>query len=627
MAILGGSREVPSRTRSVRRSVSSGVVLLALFAFACSRGDAPPSEQRGPRVASNVERSDYAGSASCQRCHEAIHAAWSSSPMHQMTREIGARLRAPFGAPPFRFGDALVSAERHDERYYLRVRRPDEERLWRLTRIIGGRYREDYAGVVTSGTAPNARESSTEVILPLSWVFDPGEWRYKGYSVMVRERPPEAVASARAKWTETCSFCHNTVPLLSTLYDELATTRVSYQGSTPSNLLPVERQQRFVVPDERSLRDAIHAELDFLGAAPTDSGDVDEVLTHAARQTRRHFDASHLVELGIGCEACHHGSRAHVEDPRVLPSYDVVSDFVETRPVDGRREVGTVEAQNRTCARCHSVLFSRYRPTWEGGDRRGEPGGSHVNSGEARDFLLGGCALSMSCTTCHDPHGVDDPARLAALATPAGNGTCTSCHETYASADALRAHAHHDPEGAGGSCVACHMPRKNLGLGYGLTRYHRIGSPNDATRVENDRPLECAICHDDRSVGALVDDMERLWGSRFDRGRIATLYGARAARSSHVQNELPLDLDSVALTLARGQPHEQATAMALLGDRGDARAVPLLVDQLDHDYPLLRYVAREALTKILGERPPIDLSQPGDAAEQQARAWLLTRAR
>ncbi|MBX3247814.1 MAG: hypothetical protein KF901_11595 [Myxococcales bacterium] len=584
-----------------------------------------PHEATGPLLASNAERSDYAGSASCQRCHEAIHAAWSASPMHQMTREMGARIRAPFGEEPFRFGDALVSAERHGERHYLRVRRPGEERLWRLTRVIGGRYREDYAGVIAGGTEPGAREGTTEVILPLSWVFDPGEWRYKGYSVMVRERPPHALTTARAKWTETCSFCHNTVPLLSTLYDELSTARIAYQGSTPSNLLPAARQQRFGVPDDRALARAVGAELAFLGARPPPAGDLDAVLAHAARETRRRFDAGHLVELGIGCEACHHGSRAHVDDPRILPSYDVVSPFVETRPVPGQREVGHVEAQNRTCARCHSVLFSRYRPTWEGGDRRGEAGGSHVNSGEARDFLLGGCALSMSCTTCHDPHGVDDPARLAAFATPAANGTCTSCHEAYASPEGLRAHAHHDPEGEAGSCVACHMPRKNLGLGYGLTRYHRIGSPTDAERVENDRPLECALCHADRSVATLVDDMERLWGKRYDRARLAALYGARAARTPRAGAELPLDLDAAALTLTRGQPHEQATAMALLGERGDERAVPLLVDQLDHPYPLLRYVAREALTTILGERPPIDLSQPGDAAEQQARAWLLTR--
>ena len=63
------------------------------------------------------------------------------------------------------------------------------------------------------------------------------------------------------------------------------------------------------------------------------------------------------------------------------------------------------------------------------------------------------------------------------------------------------------------------MPRKNMGLGYDLTRYHRIGSPDRPGRVERDRPLECALCHVD-SVGELVGSMERWWGKRYDRGAL-----------------------------------------------------------------------------------------------------------
>ena len=49
------------------------------------------------------------------------------------------------------------------------------------------------------------------------------------------------------------------------------------------------------------------------------------------------------------------------------------------------------------------------------------------------------------------------------------------------------------------------MPQKNLGLGYNLTRYHRIGSPTEKARVEGDRPLECALCHADKTVEELTD--------------------------------------------------------------------------------------------------------------------------
>src|SRR5262249_36661310 len=161
------------------------------------------------------------------------------------------------------------------------------------------------------------------------------------------------------------------------------------------------------------------------------------------------------------------------------------------------------ETTNRACARCHQVLFTRYPYTWEGAMRANHPGGSHITSGEARDFLLGGCSGALSCTGCHDPHGEDAPDTLARMATPAGNVRCVSGHTRYRDPGALAAHAHHDPSGPGGACIACHMPKKNMGLGYALTRYHRIGSPTDRERVELDRPIECALCHTDKSVGEL----------------------------------------------------------------------------------------------------------------------------
>ena len=255
-------------------------------------------------------------------------------------------------------------------------------------------------------------------------------------------------------------------------------------------------------------------------------------------------------------------------------------------------------------ARCHQVLFSRYPYTWEGGRRDGAAGGSHINSGEARDFLLGGCAGAMACTSCHDPHGNGRGEDLRALATPAGNATCTRCHSELADRQQLKEHAHHDPDGAGGSCVACHLPRKNMGLDGTLTRYHRIGSPTDPARVLGDRPLECALCHADRSAGSLVDAMERWWPVRYPRQRIAELYGSLGANVMRA-------------TLELGKPHEQAVAMATLGAARDRAAVPLLTRQLLSEYPLVREWALRALSSILG-RCDVDLAADDAAIARQA---------
>jgi predicted CXXCH cytochrome family protein len=295
----------------------------------------------------------------------------------------------------------------------------------------------------------------------------------------------------------------------------------------------------------------------------------------------------------------------------VLPDFAPKSTFMRARLPAGWGEVTRAEWINRACARCHQVLFSRYPFTWEGKARRGgEAGGSSITSGEARDFLLGGCARQMSCVTCHDPHGEDRKEALRALATPAGNSTCTRCHVAYAAPDALRAHAHHDPAGAGGSCVACHMPRKNMGLGYALTRYHRIGSPNEVARVEGDRPLECALCHTRQSVGTLVSAMERFWGKRYDRARLGALYGDLAAR--------PL-----AATLARGKPHEQAAALGVLAEGGspfdDAAALASAARQLANPVPLVRYYARRAVERLRGAPCDVDLDRPTPEIEAAAR--------
>jgi predicted CXXCH cytochrome family protein len=259
---------------------------------------------------------------------------------------------------------------------------------------------------------------------------------------------------------------------------------------------------------------------------------------------------------------------------------------------------------NRVCARCQQVLFSRYPFTWEGGRRDAEAGGSHINSGEARDFLLGACASAMPCTRCHDPHGTDASSALLALSTPVGNAVCTDCHRELADRERVRAHAHHDPEGAGGACVACHMPKKNMGLDGKLTRYHRIGSPTDPARVLGDRPLECALCHADRSVAQLVDAMEKWWKVRYPRQRLEELYGS-------------MDANAIRATLERGKAHEQAVAIGVLADQRARDAGPLIARQLANEYPLVREWARRALdalgiATVAAPPPPPIVGAPGD---------------
>lgn len=642
---------------------------LALLALAACGPRAPASKATGhdsPVVASNILRADYAGSDACAGCHADIFAAWRDSPMRLMTRRSeGANIRAPFDGATFTFKSDRARFETAGGARYVTLQ---SERfghhIFRVTRVIGGRYREDYAGVEVSAPRADATvlgRREDERILPVSFVYETGTFRLKGYSVMVRERPGLRIAGV---WNQTCVFCHNTVPLFDSLWGtvlEAAThsRAPGYQGQVVDRLLPVDRRVSYRVRDQDALlrqiaREVEHVHPPKLGAMARsgdqpqqegwvahedrdrrgerdDDGDDNNLEGAAAssllagiRALRHGLDGDDLIEVGIGCESCHGGSREHARAPRISPAYEPRSPFLVAEA--SGRHVTRAEWINRACARCHQVLFSRYPFTWEGGDRdprrdHGDdragrpPGGSHITSGEARDFLLGGCARVMACTTCHDPHAEDSREVLAALATPAGNRVCTPCHQALAAPDALARHAHHDPTRAGGSCIACHMPRKNMGLGYALTRYHRIGRPNERVRVEADRPLECALCHADKSVAELVSTMERWWGKSFDRAALTRLYG-------------DLAVNTLTATLERGKPHEQATAIAVLGDARAVRAAGHVAGALAHSYPLVRHYARRALETILGRPcPSLDLDADPDRILAQTRNCLLNDRR
>jgi predicted CXXCH cytochrome family protein len=548
--------------------------------------------------------------------------------MHQMTRlPEGARIRAPFDGAEFHFKNDRARFETVAGARFMRVASAQAgTHVYRVTKVIGGRYREDYAGVEVSqaeeerGAAAASSSTSTapraELILPVSFVFTPPAFRLKGYSVMVGERPG---LRAGGVWNQTCVFCHNTNPYFDSTWGELyGAGAPGYQGEVVDRLLPPGRRFSFEITDEAALARALESELAFLGEeAPRGAAAGDDarraLLGASIHAMRRDLTPAHFVELGIGCESCHGGSREHLKSDRVRPDFLPRSSFLRVRPAPGAPEPTRAEAINRTCARCHQVLFSRYPFSWEGGTRRngpagvaGVPGGSSITSGEARDFLLGGCARQMACTTCHDPHAEDRRDKLEALQSPAGNPVCTSCHARYAAPEALRRHAHHDPTGPGGACIGCHMPRKNMGLGPALTRYHRIGSPTDPERVEKDRPLECALCHADRSVGTLVDDMERLWGKRYDRAALARLYGS-------------LDANALVATVERGKAHEQAPAMAVLGEQRVRAALAPIARQLIHPIPLVRTYARRALDAIRGEPCAIDLDRTTPEIEAAVR--------
>jgi hypothetical protein len=510
-------------------------------------------------------RADYAGSTACADCHADVYKAWAASPMRNMTRDAAtATIRAPFDGAVLHVGSDSCTMAMDGAARVMRVTSPKGDHTFHITKVIGGRYREDFVGVEDG--------SPIERVLPATYVFSTKTWRYKGYSVMVKERP---LMSWQGQWAQECIGCHNTLPAATMLYDELYGDGLpSYQGKISDRVLPATKVWPTRTRNATGLEKALDDEIAFLGAPPA-TGDLRVKLPAAATAMEKHLDGPHLVELGVGCEACHNGAKLHAQEPTVPPAFEQRTPLFAVDPPKG--QTGTRSQWiNHTCAKCHTVLFTRYPFTWEGG-----------------------------------PHAEDGKAKLDALATPAGNHLCTTCHPTYATDDAVEKHTHHKLGGAGTACIACHMAKKNMGLDYVLNRYHRIGSPTDPRRVEKDRPLECALCHADKSVDALVTTMEQWYGKHYDRDALHALYGA------------DLSVNVMRATLARGKAHEQAVAIATFGELGDKSAVAALAPMLAHEYPLVRYFVQRALQKITGDPVAIDIGAPAADVRRAADAWLV----
>ncbi|MGE5185485.1 MAG: hypothetical protein ACM31C_25650, partial [Acidobacteriota bacterium] len=195
---------------------------LAVGGASCGRAPQPQAPLPEARLASNVLRGDYAGSQACADCHSQIFQSWAASPMRNMTRDAAtAAIRAPFDGATLHVGTDTCAAVQVGKDRFMELHSPRGDRRFRVTKVVGGRYREDFVGVEIGG-------DGSEHVLPMTYVFATRTWRYKGYSVMVPERPR---MSWSGKWAQECIGCHNTLPLVTMLYDDLYGPKLPpYQG-------------------------------------------------------------------------------------------------------------------------------------------------------------------------------------------------------------------------------------------------------------------------------------------------------------------------------------------------------------------------------------------------------------
>jgi predicted CXXCH cytochrome family protein len=232
------------------------------------------------------------------------------------------------------------------------------------------------------------------------------------------------------------------------------------------------------------------------------------------------FDVNHLEfkEPGIDCEMCHGPSADHV--------LEVTANEYEPKPaqtpplsfygIDNRKFVAI-------CAQCHMQSAIRnpgpagelnYSATGDFfGSRVREPFGEFSRKGFYKDgrfrqttFMVEALErsqcfkkASVSCGTCHDPHGhdsVSNPTSLKFRDQP--DLMCTGCHTQFQDSARAAQHSHHPASSEGSRCASCHMPRIMEALLF-RAGYHQIDDIPNAEMTkrfgQEESPNACILCH------------------------------------------------------------------------------------------------------------------------------------
>jgi predicted CXXCH cytochrome family protein len=511
---------------------------------------------------SNIHPADYAGPQACKECHPRNYDTWSHHPHRWMNALAGdATVKGDFSAAAaiaYRGGRATFAHEA--DRYLMRLERGGVRRTYAINQTIGSRFFQYYVGKQVEGPEPESHPfSGKDQVLPFGYWLDQHEWVpivHVGPETADAERldpydPPDH-GGYYAVYATSCNFCHTTFALADLF------------GRRPdlvSDHAPARLHWSMRPYLEQAHPEVLRAMGGALGAATVPNPMAE-------------WEApGHAVTLGVSCEACHLGARAHVASGgQVPPKFFPTSPHLAVEP-QGRLEFGrTVANVNWACGRCHigdRPQFAAGMSTW--------------NSVEYTDAMHGSCYSQLRCIDCHNPHRALGP-RWSASA-DRDDAVCLRCHGQFEPAPQRLAHTHHPAGSPGARCLNCHMPRLNEGI-QDVVRTHMIYSPTRADMIEANHPNACNLCHTDRPIDWTLRTLRQWYGKTYDERALAAHYPDRAG---------PAALG----WLKSDNPSVRLVAAAALTGAGDRTALPQLLDSLDDPYLINRQFAAKGLQEML----------------------------
>ncbi|MCA9204439.1 MAG: hypothetical protein KDA59_15405, partial [Planctomycetales bacterium] len=287
------------------------------------------------------------------------------------------------------------------------------------------------------------------------------------------------------------------------------------------------------------------------------------------------FDArDQAISLGVGCEACHLGCKAHAQNatshPAFIPQNPHLLSYTDPDAIDSGR---TSENVNAICSRCHAGNRPRYAAgmaTW--------------NSTEYTDATRGSCYSELRCTDCHSPHKATG--KKWPHSPQHDDDRCLRCHESLREPQRRQRHTHHPAGSTGDHCMNCHMPKINEGM-QDVVRTHAIFSPTNPAMIEANQPNACNLCHLDKPIDWTISYLQSWYGRVYAQQMIMQNYPVRAQ---------PVGLGWLKQNHA---PTRLVTAQAV-ADQQATWALPALLQMLDDPYLLNRQFAQVSVERLIG---------------------------
>lgn len=472
-------------------------------------GFPPPTGQ----LAAAPSFEEFVGAEACADCHAERYARWAASTHGRAGGEPTSEVViAPFDGTPIRFRDAEVVPRVSDAGAYQFVVRQTgfQEVVYAVTGVIG---RGHMVGGGTQGFTTRLADGTVR-FLPFDWSRSEGRW-----------------------------FCNTG-------------TRLN-QG-----WLPVEDTMVLAdCGDWPPLR--VLGTVDRFGNCQGCHGS--QILTE---QPAGQGYVTRYTTLQVNCESCHGPGREHVELAR--------SGRLGLVDGTGFRSLTTLDKDGslETCFQCHALkdviregrlpgaplpdYFALKFPLL--GDEPFLPDFRIRTFAYQASHLSSACYLqgSMTCTSCHDPHGQGYQDEFGApVPDRFDDGQCTSCHASKAVDP--EAHTFHPAGSDGARCVSCHMPYLQEPEVGDHVRYarsdHTIPVPRPAFDAAEGVESACLQCHRDRGADALEEQARAWWGNLKPHRPLI-----RALTGEATEDAEPGDLD-----LLRPDVHDPLAQFAALG--------------------------------------------------------------